>query len=591
MEQHKVYTSPKPILFSQLVDGKFEKRWKAWSNRIIELRANATLVYKYSKDSPPPTKHILDVRSITLHYVPIDFSKLGVDVGSGVDNEIGLHCECAEEGFYSAFKAVLPKSEVKRLCLALLRVAEEHNIDEFLADPNVDLRIAQSDRDDVESAGGKSNGARAAAAAAGAGAATAGAGGAQTYSPHAHSVMRRSIARALDKNVKRTRIEKIIARRGAFRSLPVAFTNDLVHGSWWYVIGSLFTVIFPVFVIAGNYDSNLKDLSYDDDVLGQAAYDSTWILMMVSGFFFTVGSWAFLRAVNDPPMRPFLHRTYHFGTDELLGSWCFVGATVPFLPYALIYLAADPGSYLMYCLVAASLFAILGSLIFLANCYPSDDDRPMYVLPLLLWFNCGHCCCSEETIAKHLVNDWLAGTWIILIVTAFGTFVCFLTFIYAMAEGDGLSLFVNGCTFADCVLFLIGSVYFVAGSYPEAPASMGSKLLPEGGDADNTRKGAATSPAGADVAAAKNPMVASPAAATATINRRPTVTREQSQQYRNTEPPPARAAKAGEEDDDADDETVVSTAAAAAAASDGVGTAGGKDRGRSSTGSSSVEMK
>jgi hypothetical protein len=82
---------------------------------------------------------------------------------------------------------------------------------------------------------------------------------------------------------------------------------------------------------------------------------------------------AFLRAVNDPPMKPYFYGSYHFGTDELLGSWFFLGACLPFLPYALLYLYAEPHQWVMYALVAGSLFAILGSCIFLVNCYPSES--------------------------------------------------------------------------------------------------------------------------------------------------------------------------------------------------------------------------
>ena len=32
---------------------------------------------------------------------------------------------------------------------------------------------------------------------------------------------------------KRSKIERIRARRGSFKSLPVYFSNDLVHGSWY----------------------------------------------------------------------------------------------------------------------------------------------------------------------------------------------------------------------------------------------------------------------------------------------------------------------------------------------------------------------
>ena len=47
------------------------------------------------------------------------------------------------------------------------------------------------------------------------------------------SIMRRSVAMEMDKFDKRSKIERIRARRGSFKSLPVYFSNDLVHGSWY----------------------------------------------------------------------------------------------------------------------------------------------------------------------------------------------------------------------------------------------------------------------------------------------------------------------------------------------------------------------
>ena len=46
------------------------------------------------------------------------------------------------------------------------------------------------------------------------------------------SVMRRAVARAMDRFDVRSIKEKTIARRGAMKYLPVLFSNDLVHGSW-----------------------------------------------------------------------------------------------------------------------------------------------------------------------------------------------------------------------------------------------------------------------------------------------------------------------------------------------------------------------
>ena len=45
------------------------------------------------------------------------------------------------------------------------------------------------------------------------------------------SIMRQSL-RSIDKYELNTRRSLIKGRRGAFKWLPVYFSNDLVHGSW-----------------------------------------------------------------------------------------------------------------------------------------------------------------------------------------------------------------------------------------------------------------------------------------------------------------------------------------------------------------------
>ena len=70
----------------------------------------------------------------------------------------------------------------------------------------------------------------------------------------------------------------------------------------------------------------------DDSILSVSAYDASWILMIISGFFFTIGSLAFVRAMSDPPMKP-IFSWYHLSTDELFGSWMFTLATAPAVPY------------------------------------------------------------------------------------------------------------------------------------------------------------------------------------------------------------------------------------------------------------------
>lgn len=47
----------------------------------------------------------------------------------------------------------------------------------------------------------------------------------------ARSMMRRAVTHALDDYIVQDRYDTILSKRGAFRSLPVAFANDMVHGN------------------------------------------------------------------------------------------------------------------------------------------------------------------------------------------------------------------------------------------------------------------------------------------------------------------------------------------------------------------------
>ena len=42
------------------------------------------------------------------------------------------------------------------------------------------------------------------------------------------------------------KIARIRNTRGAFLWLPVRYENDLVHGSWWFVWGSLMSTLIPI---------------------------------------------------------------------------------------------------------------------------------------------------------------------------------------------------------------------------------------------------------------------------------------------------------------------------------------------------------
>ncbi len=61
------------------------------------------------------------------------------------------------------------------------------------------------------------------------------------------------------------------------------------------MIGSLFTTICAAIVV-GNRFTNV--IGSDDSVLPKGAYVATWVLIMMSGIFYSIGSAAFVRAMR-----------------------------------------------------------------------------------------------------------------------------------------------------------------------------------------------------------------------------------------------------------------------------------------------------
>ena len=85
---------------------------------------------------------------------------------------------------------------------------------------------------------------------------------------------------------RNNRQQRIISRRKAFEWLPVRFSNDLVHGSWWFVLGSVIATFIPIVP--------LLDLFYGFwehtgalPILQDAAI---FMLLIISGVFFTLGT-------------------------------------------------------------------------------------------------------------------------------------------------------------------------------------------------------------------------------------------------------------------------------------------------------------
>lgn len=165
-----------------------------------------------------------------------------------------------------------------------------------------------------------------------------------------------------------SREEVIVQRRGAFKWLPVLCSNDLVHGSWWFVWGSFLTAVFAIYPLIQKH-VHLYDQT--DDLLPATDFDVTWALIIVSGCFFTLGSLAFVRAFEEPPKEPLFKDYKHLQSDELLAAWLFLFGTMPAVPYMFVFFTIEPSAFYFIGLLAAIIFTI-GSYFFVVACYPSD---------------------------------------------------------------------------------------------------------------------------------------------------------------------------------------------------------------------------
>ena len=169
----------------------------------------------------------------------------------------------------------------------------------------------------------------------------------------------------------------------------------------WFVWGSLGTALFAIVPLVQLY---LPFYKQHDDFLPATDFQVTWALIIFSGVFFMLGSLAFVRAFGEPPQQPLFYWFRHFQSDELLGAWLFLFGTMPAVPYTLVYFLINPSFTYLGALSSSGIF-VIGTILFVVACYPSDKKHNNFLLPL-----CIRCCGPQMWVVKHLANDWLAGS-------------------------------------------------------------------------------------------------------------------------------------------------------------------------------------
>jgi hypothetical protein len=167
------------------------------------------------------------------------------------------------------------------------------------------------------------------------------------------------------------RKDLIIHKRAVLKWMPVLCTNDIVHGSWWFVWGSLLAMMTAVIPLVDLY---VHFFDTTDDSLPALQFTETWALLIISGFFFTLGSYCFVRAFEEPERHP-LFKWKHFASDELLGAWLFLFGTIPAVPYSLVYWFLYPEEMIYFLSVIVSSVCVLATYLFVLACYPSTKVR------------------------------------------------------------------------------------------------------------------------------------------------------------------------------------------------------------------------
>lgn len=180
----------------------------------------------------------------------------------------------------------------------------------------------------------------------------------------------------------------------------------------WFVFGSMFATVISLIPLLKDI---ITELEPSDDTLPAMSFYGTWVMLAVSGFFYTIGSYFFTRAFQDPPVMPMCSCKI-FGTDELVGAWFFLLGTIPGVPFSLMYWGSDPDNFVYIGMCIASVTFVICSLLFVVSCYPSAvKERRQFFKPIMR-----RCCGPSHWSIKHLQVSFSLGkfdSWVYLHVT------------------------------------------------------------------------------------------------------------------------------------------------------------------------------
>ncbi len=299
-----VYESANAILFSPLMPTKngFALQWKQWKPRILTIYSDGRMIYRKTPTSLIKATFILTKVLITYMDSSLASTTTG-DAETPQEIERGITVKCTtKEGIDTYFRCIFSLDELERFKSAVESVATEVKYSNAVLTDTMKMDLAATSPTNMASpvaspkVGLSILGPRRSTKPA------------MKQLPN-QSIMRSTIAYQMDRFQLLNTNDRIVARRGEFKWLPVVCANDLVHGSWcdfeiwfnftqlifdccgrWFVVGSVAFMVSSVVMVANSYHTPLLDLGEDDSGLSPAKFRATWLLMVISGLFSTLGA-------------------------------------------------------------------------------------------------------------------------------------------------------------------------------------------------------------------------------------------------------------------------------------------------------------
>jgi hypothetical protein len=286
--------------------------------------------------------------------------------------------------------------------------------------------------------------------------------------------------------------EKIRNKRPPlFQRLQVYQSGDLVIGSWYIVAGSFFAALIPIFPLISIYLEQQKRFwpTFGEDVMTISAKTVVYVLLVVGvGIFTTIGSYLTVRFMRSPRDQPCLNCGRWIPNDEVHSMIWFAIGNVSTIPIMAIYVYYYPTSKefagaLFICALTSCI-----SLAIVPYCYPKEDGAIPYknrIAPLL---HSWRWCAPGTSWHYHLATDWLIVAWVAFWATAFSIGACLACFAWYIHKRDNRGMFDYSTSCFDFLLFLIGNVYILAGSY-ESEDSSAEGQEAKGGDGPDPEVG------------------------------------------------------------------------------------------------------